>query len=133
MAAATKPMWIHATILAAVTRPRPPIRPSLALISADAIEAKTIATIAAISGHTAHERMARMSATTALLEVGTITGLAGFAIGAGVDSAGQVCGGLAGGGLAGGGLAGGDAGSSWCCSSLMPRTVVAPGFSMQSH
>ena len=123
MAAATKPMWIHATILAAVTSPRPPMRPSLALISADAIDAKTIATIAAISGHTAHERMARMSATTALLEVGTITGLAGFAIGAGVDSAGQVC----------GGLAGGDAGSSWCCSSLMPRTVVAPGFSMQSH
>jgi hypothetical protein len=44
--------------------------------------------------------MARMRATTALLEVGTITGLAALAIGAGEDtagedSAGHVCGGIA--------------------------------------
>ena len=69
--AAVTPMLIQATMRAAVTKPRPAIRPSLAWISLPAIEAKTSATIAAITGHTAQLMIARIKATIALLEVGT--------------------------------------------------------------
>ena len=65
------PILIQATMRAAVTRPRPPMRPSLAWISLAAIEAKTSATIAAITGHTAQLTTARIKATMALLDVGT--------------------------------------------------------------